>query len=375
MAEETKDQATVEKPEPSSESPKLPERGFFRGDDMAKFAEQLETTGKPSTEAPAKKEKRPCPEGVPCSDAEEKEAKPEEGKPYKILKVRGREIPVESEEKLIEYAQLGLNAQKLRQRDADWERDLEAREDRMERLSPHIQRIVEFLDGGGELPGARAPRKEEPQPEEEILDPVAADRVKRLEERLGSLEKENQGLKGKAQEDSYEKAQRNLTETFDGVVKEVPFEQVLDEEGRNISRDLFSALAALKINQDAMKLKTTRGFKMKTMTEYMKDTASDLAYLEKHFRGNGPGEVSADIVKMKFPKVAEDLGKEAIDAYLKRVEESGEPIIRSTKTEPSVGRPKKEFKGIGDAIDQALADQEIFDGLTDLGKKFRIQNP
>jgi hypothetical protein len=373
MPEEEKDQTAATEAPKSEEGYKLPERGFFQGEDMMKFAEQMEEVSK-AAPTPAKKETRPCPEGVPCPD-EEKEAKPaEKGKPFKILKVKGKEVPVYSEEEYNELAQKGAHYTRERQKDSEWERDLQSREERIERLSPHIERIVEFLDGGGELPGARAPRREEPQLEEEILDPVAADRMKRLEERLGSLESENKNLKGRAQVDSFERAQRELTETFNSVSKEVPFEQVLDEDNRNISQEVFAGLIALKANKDALRMKSERGFKMKTMAEYMTDTAKDLAYLEKHFRGNGPGEVSAEIVKTKFPKVAEALGQEAIDAYLQKIEESGEPVVRSTKTEPSVRPPKREIKSIADGLEQGLNDPEIMEGLGELGRKFRISN-
>jgi len=371
MPEEEKDQSAATEAPKSEEGYKLPERGFFQGDEMMKFAEQMEEVGK-TAPTPEKKEKRPCPEGAPCPD-EEKKAKPtEERKPYKVLKVKGKDFPVYSEEEHDALAQKGAHYTQERQKDSEWERDLQAREERIERLSPHIERIVEFLDGGGELPGARVPRREEPLPEEEILDPIAAERMKRLEERLGTLESENKNLKGRAQVDSFERAQRELTETFNSVTKEVPFEQVLDENGRNISQELFSGLIALKANKDALRMKSERGFKMKTMTEYMKDTATDLAYLEKYFRGNGPGEVSADIVKTKFPKVAEALGQEAIDVYLKNLEESGEPVVRATKTEPSVRPPKRKFKGISDALEQGMADPEIIEGLGELGRKFRL---
>lgn len=374
MTEEAKNQAPETKPEPSPEPYKMPERGFFQGDDMAKFAEQLEMAGKQSTTAPEKKpEKRPCPEGVPCP-GDEKKAKPEEGKPYKVAKVKGKEIPVHSEKEWDDLAQKGLYMTQERQRDSEWEKDLQVREERMERLSPHIERIVEFLDGGGEFPGVRVPKEEPQQPEEEILDPIAAERMKHLETRLGTLEAENKNLKGRAQVESFEKAQRGLTETFDEVSKEIPFEYVKDEDGRNITQDLFAGLMALRVNKDAFRLKAERGFKMKTMRDYMADTAKDLAHLEKHFRGNGVGDVSPEIIKTKFPKVAEALGQEAIDVYLRKVEESGEPIVRATKTEPSVRSPKKQFTGISDAVEQGLNDPEIMGGLEELGRKFRLTN-
>jgi hypothetical protein len=372
MPEEEKDQSEVTETPKSDEDYKLPDRGFFQGDDMMKFAEQMEGAVR-AAPTPEKKEKRPCPDGAPCP-GEEKEAKPDERKPYKILKIKGKEVPVYSEKEYDDLAQKGGHYTQERQKDSEWERDLQSREERIERLSPHIERIVEFLDGGGELPGARAPKREEPLPEEEILDPIAAERMQRLEARLGTLESENKNLKGRAQVDSFERAQRELTETFNSVSREVPFEQVLDEDNRNVSQEIFAGLIALKANKDALRLKSERGFKMKTMAEYMTDTAKDMAYLEKHFRGNGPGEVSAEIVKTKFPKVAEALGQEAIDVYLRKLEESGEPVVRATKAEPSVRPPKREIKSISDALEQGMADPEIMEGLGELGRKFRLSN-
>lgn len=370
--EETKDQPTETKP-PESEEFKFPERGFFQGDDMLRFMDHIEQLEAKKEPPKTQKTEEPCPEGSPCAE-EKKKAKPPEGerKPYKILKVEGKEIPVYSEQELVDLAQKGTHYTQKRQKDSEWERDLQAREERLERLAPHIERIVEFLDSGGELPQARIPKKEEPEePEEEILDPVAARKFKMLEEKLISLEKENTYLKQQDQSQSFDRAQKELTATFNNVIKETPFTQIVDDEGKNVSQKIFAGLLAGIVNDDALRAKQEKGFKMRPIADYMAGAAKMLSFYEGKLKSNGPAEITGELIKTKFPKIAESLGQEALDAYLKSIEDKSTPVIRPTKTEPTVRQPKKEVKGISDAIDQALTDPEISEGLEELGRRFR----
>jgi hypothetical protein len=216
------------------------------------------------------------------------------------------------------------------------------------------------------------------EPEEEILDPAAEKKFKRLEATLAALQKENESLKTKTEKDEkavlFGKAQKELTESFEAVTKEIPFEQVVDdEEGRNISQEAFAGLFSLKVNRDSLRVKNERGFKMKTVQEYMAETAKDLAKIEKKFKSNGvqPAELTAETVKKNYPKLAEALGQEAVDSYLKSIEDGAAPVIRPSKTEPSITTPKKEITSLDDAIEKGLADPEIAEAMDVLGQQHK----
>jgi hypothetical protein len=387
--EEKKDQGTPEKAGQSSEPGyKLPERDFFGGTEMMDFLGHIEALG----DKPAEKAKAPEPEKKstekPCKDCPpgETEAKPkEERKPYRVLKVEGKETPVYSEDELVELAQKGAHYTQRRQKDAEWEKDLDERDAKLQALAPQIERIVQFIEGGGKLPTVgdqvdptKSEGADQSEPEEEILDPAAEKKFKRLEATLAALQKENESLKTKTEKDEkavlFGKAQKELTESFEAVTKEIPFEQVVDdEEGRNISQEAFAGLFSLKVNRDSLRVKNERGFKMKTVQEYMAETAKDLAKIEKKFKSNGvqPAELTAETVKKNYPKLAEALGQEAVDSYLKSIEDGAAPVIRPSKTEPSITTPKKEITSLDDAIEKGLADPEIAEAMDVLGQQHK----
>ena len=390
--EEKKDQGTPEKAGQSDDKGyALPETGFFEGSGMMDYLAHIEQLGeKPAEKAkvsePAKAGKPE--EAKPCKDCPpgETEAKPkEERKPFKVLKVEGKDMPVYSEDELVEFAQKGAHYTQRRQKDAEWEKDLEDREAKLETLAPQIGRIVQFIEGGGKLPtvgeqpGPTKPEAAEPtEPEEEILDPAAEKKFKRLEAELNALKTENQTLKIKTEREEkaglFEKAQKELTESFEVVTKEHPFEQVVDEEeGRNISQEAFAGLFSLKVNKDAVRAKNERGFKMKTVEEYMAETAKDLSKIEKKFKSSSTqsAELTSDLIKKNYPKLAETLGQEAVDSYLKSVEDGAAPVIRPSKTEPSITTPKKEITGLDDAIEKGMADPEIAEAMEVIGQQHK----
>jgi len=377
MPEEIKtDQAQVQpeaKPE-QSDKPVLPEKDFFQGDSMFKFMEQIEAAAekpaaKPKPEEKAKEE--PC---VGCDDDKTKataEAKPqpEERKPIKVLKVKGKDVPVYSEDELTELAQKGADYTQKRQRDADWERDLEAREAKIERVAPLIERLLQQVESGQPIaPGTQKESKPEEE-EEQPIDPAAERLIKKMQARLDQIESENKTLKQSSQQEFFKRAQEELNNTFVEVTKEHPFTQVKDEEGRNISQELFSAVAAFKANRDQIQMKTNPGHKMRSIQEYFAETARDIAYLEKHFKSNGqPTEITPETVKTQFPKVAEKLGEEAIETYLRQKEDGSAPVVKPSKAEPSVTASKKDIKGLDDGLAQAMNDPRIMDAFAEIGE-------
>uniref|UniRef100_A0A6M3J1N6 Uncharacterized protein n=2 Tax=viral metagenome TaxID=1070528 RepID=A0A6M3J1N6_9ZZZZ len=374
MAEEKKDQGTVQ-PEPGqSAEVEHP----LDAASMLKFVEQMEppeTSEKkqPPVKEPAKaKAKEPC-EGCPPEETEAK-PKPEERKPYKVLKVEGKDVPVYSEDELVALAQKGTHYTQERQRDAEWEKDLKGRESKIEALAPAIEKILAHIDAGGKLPGEESQETTPQKEEDQILDPAAERKIRVLEQKLSQIDKENQALKKSTetvqQQEFFKQASGELDRTFTEVTKTTPFEQVKDEEGRNVSQELFSGIVALHVNRDAAKKRADPGFEMKSIREYFEQGARDMNLIEKHFKSNGkPEEISVDSIKTKHPEVAEALGNEAIEVYLKKQEDGAAPVVKPSKTETGVSPEKKRITGLKDAIAQAVADPTIAEGLEEIGRQ------
>jgi len=226
------------------------------------------------------------------------------------------------------------------------------------------------MDRGEKLPGEGSPETKPEAEEDPILDPAAEKHIKAMRAELDEMKRENVVLKQSHQQEFTKKVQTELTNTFNEVTKENPFEQVVHEDGRNITQEVFSSMAAFKANVDFLKQKQDPKFKMKTIQEYFADTARDLAYLEKYHRSNGNiAEMTPELVKKSNPKVAEALGKEAIEAWLKANEDGSSPVVRPSKTEPSVTAGTRNIKSLDDGLAQALADPDIAAELEKMGKQ------
>ncbi|MCK7475648.1 MAG: hypothetical protein MZV49_24200 [Rhodopseudomonas palustris] len=131
--------------------------GSGQGEESAKgFDEQFEAgwskyeeEQKLAAESSKKDEKKPEP-------PKDKEAGKETRKPIKILKVQGKEIPVYTEDELVEYAQKGIDYTQKRQADSadrkKWEEEYQGKADELNALGKRFNEIWERLEKQGFKP-------------------------------------------------------------------------------------------------------------------------------------------------------------------------------------------------------------------------------
>ena len=371
-------------------SPSLPKTGFFQGDRMAKFVEEAGLMGEqpdaPKAEAkPA--EKKPC---ATCPGGE-KEAKPgtpaAAAKPWKTLKVAGKEVQVKDEKHLEELAQQGVDYTQKRQRDAEWEKDLSAREQKLLELTPFLQKIADNLDKSGKPATAanvEAERKkladegDVPEDAEEPLDPVARDQIKALKDELKELRSKVAPTVAKAEADKQAQVQATISRVMDTELDkartEFPFDDVLDEEtGKKISDDVFSGIFVRTVLDDDAKSKADPSFKMKTLAEYMKDTAKQVYRLQQAYAGgNGNGKATSESIKESHPEIYEEIAQAAVADYLaKQREIPGSPRARSEAARTDRPSSKSKISGLDDAMERASQDPEIEAEIHKVGQRHR----
>lgn len=200
-----------------------------------------------------------CPSCEKAQRAKEAAAKAaaEGKKPYKVLKVQGREVPVESEEELIKLAQMGVDYTKKTQGVADERKEVLGLKTEFQKLSESVASLVQNFSKPN--PGLVA--KEEAKPvtektvfEEYNLDPELADESQKLMVTdLRDLKKERAELRGKI--DKLEDMSKMLLTkellgmvqtTVKETIKDFPVEDIQDEQGRSLTQAQFTSLLTQK---------------------------------------------------------------------------------------------------------------------------------
>ncbi len=385
--EETKDQ-----------SPALPEKHFFDGDNMFKFAEELGLEPKKEQPKPAAKpapaatkaDDEPCPDCPGGKKTTSKPApKPEDAAPpYRVLKVGGKEIPVRDEAHMVELAQKGLDYTQKRQEDAEWERTLLEREEKLEAMRPILEKVKAGLDisrseekilRDGEVAAANPP-----EDEEEPLDPVAGAQIKQAKAKIDKLEQELAEIKQFRQrkEDEDAKVQEANLKTFmetefKSAKTEFPFEEIVDtESGENVSEKLFAGIMAINLANDQQRKKLDRSFRIKTLPEYVKQAAREVSMFQSKGNGNGngggiPARLDAATLAKSHPDLHKEIGDAAVAEYLRNQAETP-PAPRGRATETRLQPPGKgEIKGIDDALARALKDPGVEAELESFGRQHR----
>lgn len=391
MAEETKDQAQtgdpqvteqVTKPEPSEKKAELPKSGFFTGSKMTDWIKDrgLEDE-EPKVEPPAKVEPKeePCPPGSPCAEAAEKKAAAQQAskatetrKPIDVLTVDGREYPVYTQEDYKKLAQTGLHATQMRQKDAEWEKDLRATEDRLMTVGKDIKELTNHLKAGKPL----APVIESQEARKAKLDQILDDEgvSPEFKEELLSLKNEVIDLRGKLsvtgqeqKEERVRKAADLLKNTIEKVQKENPYDNIVDEEsGVNITEKAFVGLFGTKLSEDRLLQRQNPQHQMRSVQELMQETAQDLnkisKFYEAKFSDNTQGNTLASIqdFKNKYPDLAKEYEEQTVAAYLDEQDKTA-PIARTTVRDEAREATRMKKKGKGGLAEQLVRAAE--DGI------------
>ena len=269
---------------------------------------------------PAEEECPSCEKAQRAKEAAEK-AKAEGKKPYKVLKVQGKEVPVESEEELIKLAQMGVDYTKKTQGVSDERKEMLGMKSQFQAMSEKIESLVQNF--GKPSPAA----KEEAKPvtektvfEEYNLDPELADESQKLMVTdLRSLKKERAELRGKI--DKLEEMSKMLLtkellgmvqNTVKETIKDFPVDDIQDEHGRSLTQAQFTSLLTQKAqaNQD------------KPLDELARETIMELHEAqirakESATQGESIAE-DADIeeFKAKHPKLFDRIAEKGVADHL-----------------------------------------------------------
>lgn len=385
MAEEVKTEEKKTEPQPTGDvkpkevevkpeekkEVKLPEKDFFTGDTMNKW---IEESGLGEEEPPEIKPEVKLEEGEElCPECPEGKRKiepskgKEERKPYKILKVDGKDVPVYSEEEHDALAQKGFHYTQERQKDAEWERGLEAREKvfdkRLKEVSGPIQQLVDLLGTkkGAELVEKITEGEKEPELGEDI-EPEIKDALKKRDAKIEILEEKL----GRQEETSAKRSFQEASETLNTLVEKArqdhPFDDIVNEESKeSVSQKLFAGLISSKLNDDKIKKQLDESFEVRKLPEIITESAQDLHRMEEHYKakfgsdskGELPAEATTEQLIEKYPEQVKTLAQNAVAAYLKEQEGKAPTIKSETTVEAKTPEGKKKFKSLDDAFEKA----------------------
>lgn len=360
---------------PEEKKIELPKEGFFTGDTMEKWVEEM---GLGEEEQPEKKPKvelkegeEECPE---CPEGKRKiePSKDEKRKPIDILKVDGKDVPIYTEEERRELAQKGYHYTKERQKDADWERSLKTREglfeQRLEKVAGPLQQLVNIL---GSKKGQELISKETDEEEENLLDiePEVKKILDKQNEEINALKDEVKITRQRSAEQSLNEAKETLNTIVNKAREDYPFMEIKLKEGseESVSQKLFAGLISAKVTDDNIRAKLDETYEKRKLPELVVEASQDLHNMEEFYRskfgansgGELPAEATIEQLTAKYPIQVKSLAQNAIATYLKEQEGNAPTIKSETSVEAKTPREEKKFKGLDDAFKKAVESPEL----------------
>jgi hypothetical protein len=287
--------------------------------------------------------------------AEKAKAKP----PYKVLKVQGKEVPVESEEEFLALAQKGLDYTKKTQGVADERKELLGMKSQFQAMSERIESLVQNFGKAPQSPIPDAP-KEKTAFEEYNLDPeLADDWQKRMVTEAHELKKERSELRGKI--DKLEEMSKMLLtkellgmvqNTVKDTIKDFPVDDIQDENGRSLTQAQFTSLLTQKAQAEPNK----------PIDELAKETIMELHESQIRSKDSATEKMQGQLVtedmspeefKAKYPKLFAKVSEVGL-AEQQAAKDQLPPTLKSRATGVEVSPDKKEAKGAANSIEEAL---------------------
>ena len=308
-----------------------------------------------------------CPPGTDCGKAKAQ-------KPFKVINIKGKDVPIATEAEYEALASKGLDYTQKTQGVSEERKSLEA----------EYQKKVDFLEGiakkyeespplSKQIEARKQPQTKE-QREAQVykeydIDPefasqgqmkMARDMGLMREGLMFSLAK-NRKLEEDNQKTYIEREGGRLVETVKKARDEFPYEDIVDADGNNLTKNNLTSLLKSKAELPANKSRTIHELAVETVKEI-------------HFQQLGSkqsavpaltDEMTLEQMKEKYPKLhakyTSEAGDQGVATYLKDKEKAA-PTLKGTKREVETKSGKKEIKGIDSAFDLAFADSEILGG-------------
>jgi hypothetical protein len=355
-------------------SPSLDEQ-FSRGWEQVEIATEQENAAKAKPKEEAKA-------------AEKKEPGDSTSKPYKVLKVGGKEIPVATEEEFIALAQKGADYTKKTQALADDRRGAEAEvkkeEDRLAAASTRMETLLQKIIDKGYVPekvGAAVKAKvaaageavddagkvdedDKAIYEEFQIDPANAyPHEKKTVKAIAEMRKELQQLRLERATETAEKAIAEERENF-------PYDDIKDDQGEDLTKKQLWALVVAKKQLSGIEKPD-----IKMITGWAREAVRDLHDKQ---RNGKPAEISDDMdlaefieFMKKFPKLAQTLkvtvGAKAIEENEAEKAKVPPSIKGATRPADLTRKPKADAgqrKSLDDYLDEGFKDPETIKALT-----------
>lgn len=359
------EKAPVEKSEDKIDPAKLSKP--FEGDSLAKWMAQEGISGKEQPEEEPKEE----PKKEPTVKVEE--GTPEGKKPFKILKVQGKETPVYSEEEYDALASKGLDYTQKTQGVSDRDREVSIREQQVNEIIPALNKLTQLIESGkAPSPSGETEQAGDDVIDNDLLDPEFKKAYKALKDKNVELESRLNRTEATTNEQFLERAKTRLETVFGESKEKFPFDEIKTEEGRNLSENLFSGLVVVNFNNDKLQKAKDPAYKARDFTALFENAAQTMNAVEKYYESKFSGATSEEpptkeILVSKYPEQTTALAQDAITEYLK-TQDGAAPLAKSKKVEVKTTEKKKEFTGLDDAVRQGMKDPEIQEGLREIAK-------
>jgi hypothetical protein len=340
------------------------------------------------TPTPEKKvEAKPVAEDdCPGCDKAEKERKAKEKvqaerKPYKILKVQGKDVPVYSEEELINLAQMGTDYTKKRQSDSEekkrWEGEFQTKHDQLEELTDKFNKMMAGLKPGEAIPGIAPQPKVEPEKVDKNaiyaeygIDPEYADAYQKkmiddvidLRKKASLYDTKLQQIENMTNKVILKEAMGTLGEVIKKAKEEFPLDEIMSEDGsENLTLKQFVAL--LKAKDEVAR---SRGQTI-DINEIARETVRDLHYIQSKAKQTAApdisDEMSEDDFMTKYPNLAKRLSVKLGDkAIVQHEAEEAKlpPSLETKRREVDLSAiPTKKPDTMSDFVDAGFSDPEV----------------
>ena len=365
---------------------KTPEVSYADGFD-SKWAEMMDVAKEGAAEtaeakpAEAKVEPPPCP-GCDKAKAEEAKAKADaERKPYKILKVQGKDVPVYSEQELIDMAQMGVDYTKKRQSDADekrkWEGEYEGKHRELSDLAEKYEKMLSVLKPGERIPGTEQTFK----PAEQVsaksiyaeygIDPEYADGFQKkmiddqvaMREKVAAYETKLQQVEAFTNAMVLKETATNLGKVIKEERDKFPIDEIMSEDGtENLTQKQFASLILAK-NERAK----AEGKKL-DLAEASREVVRDIHFMQSKSKTIAAPDISNELTPdqfaAKYPdlykKVAEKVTGKAVAEYVE-TKENLPPSLDSRKHEVDLSKVEtnKKLETLSDHIDAGFNSPEM----------------
>lgn len=374
----------IKSEETKKEEVKLPERKFFKGDKMQKWADEMGLTAE---EEPAKKPEEKKVEKKEEQKPEEKPPPGKDAKPFKVLTYKGKEVKIMTEEEYDKIASEGLDYTQKSQNVAERERKIAEREDSFKKISAPLETVARAIESGELKPGKTEEQKteetevekfinnEEIDPESRAAFKALHEETKMLRAELNDSKKAEQARVDEQKEVNTAQAKVELEALVVKSKEEHPFDEIKVGE-ENITEALFTGLVVSKANADRVKAKQDPTYQRRNLHELIAETAKNLSGIQKYYEAkhSNSGEtepMTATKLKELYPDQIKVIEQDRVASYVEEQEE-GAPIAKSAKEEviaPVEKKKKHQFTGVKDAIDQAFKDPEMAKALKEEGDR------